>query len=582
MPTLILFHDLNTSYKFWSKQYTTNCDLIEPIKLVGNVIAPTIPYANLSYYINKDFFDKPALLKTSDLTLDLYITKLRDDITYKPPFIIICNGHGIYYGLEFCKKFFKECKLLISLNGSWISNKNLSYSLDNWKNDKLLELNNQSVLNDVQNKIKNGQHELIEQVFNYIKITHTKYALKNNFEVLKIPMILFRDIPSDNIIYKVFAMQEYESLNKQSLFKQVTLSNATNFVWTTNFNLIISMIQESTQSDNIIKKLGYGTNGVSYLILKNDKFIVKKRQKLPDYELNKNMYRKVWKEIYFYSFIDTLSDFDKKFFSVLYNYKVSLCDYKHEIITTDSYINSRNKIRNNSLYCIDTYIEYKGTSVTDIIYKFTKNDIYSLIIQLIYAIKILKTHGYIHNDIHTDNITRIDGHPIINNYKFNYQYAIIDYGRISHLKYCADEYALSLHLDKIDFDWDILEMINNVVIRSLSLHYINNINIPYISDNQKFKIYQNNHKLFNKCKHVLFQIYPDLKHSFDINKLNKSVKLTFDILIAAFDKEFYIKTLKLYKYDVPNLLSSDEIVYILTHLNNYNNIIDFFIEKIKN
>ena len=90
-----------------------------------------------------------------------------------------------------------------------------------------------------------------------------------------------------------------------------------------------------------------------------------------------------------------------------------------------------------SKYCIEYLTSYENNTLSNILYKLSIKQIYSLILQLLFGIKILQKKKYIHNDFNYYNITYNNTKKKyiiikINDKKYkipvyNYIYTIIDY-----------------------------------------------------------------------------------------------------------------------------------------------------------
>ena len=90
----------------------------------------------------------------------------------------------------------------------------------------------------------------------------------------------------------------------------------------------------------------------------------------------------------------------------MYDYNITKCNYKHQPKYIDPLIKKDLENRNKSKYCLDMIIEYKGKTITDLIKKgISLKERYCLIIQLLYALEIIRQNGYMHQDIHQGNIT---------------------------------------------------------------------------------------------------------------------------------------------------------------------------------
>ena len=251
--TIILFHGLGSSKKQLSYTYNNNKyiknDFVKQLEKIDNVYIPKIPYTNVYYYGQdkqmRQMYEAIENLDYNDLLLDLYITKLYkslDKTKYKPPYILMASSHGIYYACEFARQFLNKVKCIVSLDGSWITNKLNKKRLLNWKKKgKIIpKINNQKELDDIIYKIKNEEDnsKYIRIIFDYVRDIHTKVVMKKNYEKLNIPFITFRDFNSnpqnDNemIEYNNNIIEENKILEKYNNHIIYTLLDASHIIWT--------------------------------------------------------------------------------------------------------------------------------------------------------------------------------------------------------------------------------------------------------------------------------------------------------------------------------------------------------------
>jgi predicted alpha/beta hydrolase family esterase len=227
-------------------------DFIKLLEKIDTVYVPKFSYTNVYYYSNsktdiQKLYNPIDTLHYDDLSLDKYITNLYNIIdkkVYKPPYIIVAHSHGIYYACEFAKQYKKEIKYIISLDGSWISNKINKQQLLIWKNEgkNIPKINNQKTLNTIIDKIKNEKDNLkyINIIFDYVRISNTKFCIKQNYEKIDIPFITFRNFNSDIKNNKIMnknkynnnnVLQENKILSKYKNHIIYILLDATHVIW---------------------------------------------------------------------------------------------------------------------------------------------------------------------------------------------------------------------------------------------------------------------------------------------------------------------------------------------------------------
>lgn len=244
-----------------------------------------------------------------------------------------------------------------------------------------------------------------------------------------------------------------------------------------------------------MKLLGTGFSGSTYLIKKNNKKYALKIQHILDTDI-KNKNSELWNEIKFYKYVSKYFPLFKKFYS--YNI-VKNCTYKKNnksigLKISKNYINKYKKLQ-SSKYCVEYLTSYEDGTLYSIIGKLSAKEYYSLIVQILFAIKILQRNKYTHNDFNGNNITytKIDKKSIkikINNkeYKipiFNYIFTIIDYGNVSHPSYIKNKRERNKYFKNYKKE-DIFNLINNIEkYWKNECKYIQIEDINYMKENYK-------------------------------------------------------------------------------------------------
>jgi serine/threonine protein kinase len=193
----------------------------------------------------------------------------------------------------------------------------------------------------------------------------------------------------------------------------------------------------------IIKKIGSGVFGTTYLVnYKNKKYALKIQHILEEDKI-KNFKNEIWREMDLYQFINKLNKNDQLFFTKLYDYQIyDNCKHiqKREFEIDDDLIENLD----NSTWCIKYLLEYHGTTT---LYKFlsTKNltdkKAISFMLQICKIIYLLYQGGYSHNDLHFNNLmikkTSKKYFTFMNkNIPYcGYQISAIDFGKVLHKKF---------------------------------------------------------------------------------------------------------------------------------------------------
>lgn len=193
-------------------------------------------------------------------------------------------------------------------------------------------------------------------------------------------------------------------------------------------------------SIKVIKKLGNGVMGTTYLIAIGAKKYICKIEKIWEADTLFRIDAPLWREILF-------ADFCKKFpnhFMKLKSYEIiDECKHKQSLPgwKMDTYSTENWKLRNKSPYCSKLIYEpvLDGTLRTVLDRSNLKlPQLASIISQIIYAVGLMITCGFLHRDLHCNNImykkttkkTIELGNTTVKTYGL--QWYIIDYGMILH------------------------------------------------------------------------------------------------------------------------------------------------------
>ena len=203
----------------------------------------------------------------------------------------------------------------------------------------------------------------------------------------------------------------------------------------------------------IIEKIGLGTSATVYKIQIGKKYYALRRQKLfkNEYEDLNEIFKSnnliestdngLIRGIYFNSFINTINT---NHFTILYKYYVNKCNFTQEL--TDSCKNNPTNFKRytdllESKYCVEMIYDLKDGIMFKLIPQLSNKQIYSMIIQCIYALHLMHSNGYYHRDVNDYNwcytktklkYINILGLKIPT---FGYLYSIIDYSDCYNLKF---------------------------------------------------------------------------------------------------------------------------------------------------
>lgn len=216
----------------------------------------------------------------------------------------------------------------------------------------------------------------------------------------------------------------------------------------------------------VIKKLGAGMFGDTFLVKHKDKQYAMKVENMPEEEIkNKDLASPIWREI---EFATKMHKECPNHIMKLYEYDIiENCKHQHtkryksdSLYEKDEYY--ENKM--NSPFCLRMIYSLVDTSLEDyikILIKKPQEVWYSIFIQFFYVIYCLHKHGYTHNDIHGGNIGFVfTKNKTITVFKdkviptFGLKLVLLDYGRVLHEKYdMSGKYYLKN--EKQDYEYNM-------------------------------------------------------------------------------------------------------------------------------
>jgi serine/threonine protein kinase len=245
----------------------------------------------------------------------------------------------------------------------------------------------------------------------------------------------------------------------------------------------------------IIKLLGSGMFGTTYLVKYNNNNYALKIQNILKSDKNKSYKKSLWRELDLYDYINKLKLQQQNFFTKLYSYEIiNDCDHKQIRPYKIDFNNKKDKFAtklsklDKSNYCVKLLTEYKGNiTLQQYLYKnkLTVFQTYSIILQISNIMLILYEGGYSHNDLHTENImlnfTEEKTFTFLNKRIpfYGLHISVIDYGEVLHKKFKINYKYQKIFLEnRKEFFFEELYTIIMVVIMNLD---------KYINDCKKIK-----------------------------------------------------------------------------------------------
>lgn len=200
----------------------------------------------------------------------------------------------------------------------------------------------------------------------------------------------------------------------------------------------------------IIKKLGSGAFGDTYLVKYKDKQYAMKIENITEEEVKKDLSSPVWREI---DFATTMYKECPNHIMKLYEYDIiENCKHRHKNkLNPDSYFQLNTNAEQyynkkmNSKYCLRMIYSLVDVTIDQYSKELIKKPQevwYSLFIQYFYVIYCLNKKGYSHNDLHKNNIgivfTENKTITVFKDYHiptFGFKLVLMDYGLVLNDKY---------------------------------------------------------------------------------------------------------------------------------------------------
>ena len=341
----------------------------------------------------------------------------------------------------------------------------------------------------------------------------------------------------------------------------------------------------------IVKELNKGYNGIAYLVEKDNKQYVIKRQKLLPKEVKPNYKYSIWREIDFSKFVNNLSKSKQKYFMKMYNYKINKCDYQHKPKYIDPSIKKNLIARNRSKHCLDIVLEFKGNTL----YNLIKNGLslkekYCLIIQVLYALEIMRSNKYLHQDIHQGNITYEKIKKPIKIYgkilPCKYQYSLIDYGLVRHPKYNKtkkdkDDYN-RLFIENNDVEDQFMMQIILQYYMLYTIYIENKWKFPNRDDIKKeLNLFKKDNIIWKKIKNLLYDKNKEWFNIFENDYKMIENWFVIDriyILFSAYNRKKFLQIIG-WKIYLPNFIPSKDVIFMVENIADNKKLIKYFLDK---
>ena len=214
---------------------------------------------------------------------------------------------------------------------------------------------------------------------------------------------------------------------------------------------------------SVVKKLGSGIVGSTYLVRIKNKYYVSKIEKILKDDIYYDTSKALWREIEFNNFSSKYPNH----FMKLKSWEI-MSNCKHIQPPPPSFITGDDRKflinKNKSDYCSKLiYSPVLDGTLHSFYEKMNDNQFYSMLCQVTYFIGLLIENGYIHRDVHDNNIMykKTKNKTIklgtITVPTYGLQWYLIDYGQVLHkdfdllLKYKKQELSQlkNMHIDLV-------------------------------------------------------------------------------------------------------------------------------------
>ena len=310
----------------------------------------------------------------------------------------------------------------------------------------------------------------------------------------------------------------------------------------------------------IIKKIGYGMFGTTYLVRIGKKKYAMKIQKILKSDIKRDFSKGIWREMDLYKYINKMPKESRSFFCNLHYFEISdNCNHTQERRwnpPVDSDLGKQVAELDASNYCIKYLLDYEGSiTLNDYMEKkLSRRRIYSILLQICNITLLLYKGGYFHNDMQPGNIMVV---PTKKKYFYlmgkkvpfyGRQLVAIDYGDVSHKKFGEGftknnglaylYYELSWNLFNVIFDG--LKLEKDCRKKGEKLPYEKNSNFL---DNFRKKLFIDHKKIVNKYAEKYLRVFPEAREMFmdvikNIGKVEKMSDLT-----RGRDPDYYFRIL---------------------------------------
>lgn len=331
------------------------------------------------------------------------------------------------------------------------------------------------------------------------------------------------------------------------------------------------------------KEISYGMNGTVYNVTKNGNNYALKIEHILEKEKSPDIKHAIWSEIYFS--LNFANNYPDQFIKLYYYKIINKCEHVQKYsINPEKFPINRQIIWHNltqSPYCmikVYSLIDMDlNTAIKNKLFK--QKHFYSMIAQLIYALKLMYINGYYHGDIHNGNIGIIktkEKYLILdkmNDYMipiYGFICKLIDYGSVKNKSQINTNTNTNINTNNL-FDMITTEEICYLI----TLVYVPKIFTFIEKHNYSINSFEEEYALCEQNEIFKTEIVPLLNPN--IEKLKEYQLDLFNILYPNIYQKIILGDN--FKKVIPSKLyiNVEDIIFILNAGNDYNKLINYFV-----
>ena len=321
----------------------------------------------------------------------------------------------------------------------------------------------------------------------------------------------------------------------------------------------------------VIKKIGAGIKGTTYLIKSHGNNYAMKIQHILEKDKKRDFNNELWREIDLYNYIGRMKLKNRCFFTQLYHYDfINDCTHKQERewnFDPNSSLGKELAELDKSPWCLRFFLDYHGdTTLRNYMetHKLTLKQKYSMLLQICKIIMLLYEGGYMHKDLHANNIMVS---PTTKEYftlmgkkvpYYGIQLSAIDYGEVMHEKFGIPYMRMKRHFIENKYMYLMTEMFKDCLFQLHIMNYEKMIadcrkkkkGLPWESDSYYLhkglkQIFINYPEFVEKYKETYLKSFPKARELFDYvqSQIRTSNQYIFPMIVNKENDLYFMHVL---------------------------------------